>query len=131
MLLSEPTTRLAGARNPGLLVHGWAKANGDRSLNVKTAARVLARALLCYLLGGAALTIALSWNDLSGHPHVPFSGFPAVLVWSPVAPVMLVAGVGDSSMVEWAGFLGGLGVGAIAFFWMPWRMKGRRSSSGS
>jgi hypothetical protein len=97
---------------------------------VRTTVKTIARALLCYLLAGAALTIALSWDDMSGHPHVPFSGFPSFLIWSPVAPVMLVASAGDSSIVEWASFVGGLGVGVVVFFWRPWRKKGQRRTPG-
>lgn len=45
---------------------------------------------LSYLLAGAAYLLYLQWPHYAGHAHVPFSGFPEFLVWSPIAPYFLL-----------------------------------------
>lgn len=45
---------------------------------------------LCYLLSGAASVMYLMWPHDESHPHAPFCGFPGFLVWSPMAPYLLV-----------------------------------------
>jgi hypothetical protein len=46
--------------------------------------------LVSYLLAGAAVILFDRWPHYGGHAHVPFSGFPGFLVWSPVAPYFVI-----------------------------------------
>ncbi|RNF84163.1 hypothetical protein [Montanilutibacter psychrotolerans] len=46
------------------------------------------RLLLSYLLASAALAVFVKWPNLDGNAHVPFSGFPEFLVWSPMVPFL-------------------------------------------
>lgn len=55
---------------------------------------------LSYLLAGAAYLLYFKWPNYNGNSHVPFSGFPEFLLWSPIAPYLLLeellAGSGGS-----------------------------------
>jgi hypothetical protein len=46
--------------------------------------------LISYLVAGAAVILYDRWPHYEGHAHVPFSGFPEFLVWSPVAPYFVI-----------------------------------------
>lgn len=61
----------AEARPPG---HGLAM-----KLALKLAA--------CYLIASISYLLYLKWPDYQGHADIPLSGFPAFLVFAPVAPL--------------------------------------------
>lgn len=65
--------------------------------------RSAVRLLLSYLLASAALAVIARWPNLEGHAHVPFSGFPEFLVWSPVVPLLVL---GDLPQRPISGLLG-------------------------
>ena len=46
---------------------------------------------ICYLIAGAASLLFRLWPEWEGHAHIPFSGFPEVLIWTPIAPLLLLA----------------------------------------
>ena len=50
---------------------------------------------LCYILAGATQILVKSYPNFQGHPHVPFSGFPEFLVFSPFAPLRIFFGSFD------------------------------------
>ena len=51
--------------------------------------RTVSAVFASYLAAGAALMLYERWPHYAGHPHVPFSGFPEFLAWSPVAPYLV------------------------------------------
>lgn len=51
---------------------------------------IVARLLLAYVVAGAALVMYLR-RSLEAHAHVPFSGFPEFLIWSPLAPALILS----------------------------------------
>ena len=55
-----------------------------------TVAAIVGKLVLCYLAAGAAFVLFTSWPDYAGHPHVPFSGFPGMLAFSPMAPYLML-----------------------------------------
>jgi hypothetical protein len=44
---------------------------------------------LSYVLAGASYILYLKWPHYTGNSHIPFSGFPEFLLWSPIAPYSL------------------------------------------
>jgi hypothetical protein len=54
-------------------------------------ATIAGKLLLAYLCSGAILVTYIMWPNFEGHAHAPFSSFPAFLVWSPVAPALIVS----------------------------------------
>lgn len=57
---------------------------------MKTVFLSLSKLLVSYLLAAIALTVYLSWPIIvEGHPHIPFSGFLGVLIFSPAAPFFI------------------------------------------
>lgn len=48
------------------------------------------KVVLSYLLAGMAYLLYFKWPHYTGHAHVPFSGFPEFLLWSPIAPYFLL-----------------------------------------
>jgi hypothetical protein len=46
--------------------------------------------VLCYLLAGVIYLLYAGWPHYQGHAHVPFSGFPEYLIWTPVVPYLLL-----------------------------------------
>lgn len=59
-------------------------------MNRRTIA-IAARLLVAYLVAGAVLVVYLRRANFGAHAHVPFSGFPEFLVWSPLAPAFIVS----------------------------------------
>src|SRR5712691_9109755 len=41
----------------------------------------------CYLIAGATQLVYMLWPNFGGHPHIPFTSFPGVLILSPLVPV--------------------------------------------
>lgn len=60
---------------------------------------------ISYLLAGAAYLLYFKWPNYGGNPHVPFSGFPEFLLWSPVAPYLLFEELLEGSGASLVGFL--------------------------
>jgi hypothetical protein len=52
-------------------------------------ALVAAKLLFAYVVAGAILVMYVMRASFSGHAHIPFSGFPEFLVWSPIAPALI------------------------------------------
>lgn len=51
----------------------------------------IAKLLLAYVGAGAALVMYVRRSNLGAHAHIPFSGFPGFLVWSPLAPALILS----------------------------------------
>lgn len=51
---------------------------------------VIIKLLLAYLVAGAVAVTYVMHARLDGNAHIPFSGFPDFLVWSPLAPALIV-----------------------------------------
>ena len=51
---------------------------------------VIVKLLAAYLAAGAIAAMYLMRDRLDGNAHIPFSGFPEFLVWSPLAPALIV-----------------------------------------
>ena len=56
---------------------------------MKSIIKSLGKFLFIYLIAGAALLVFNAYPDFEGHADVPFSDFPSMLIFSPVAPVIL------------------------------------------
>lgn len=88
--------------------------------------KILKRALKvfgCYLIAGAAYLLYREWPDFEGHAHIPFSDFPALLLLSPFAPVIVI---GELMTESWAALPGAL---VFAFvlaisLWLTFRTRG-------
>lgn len=76
----------------------------------------------CYLVAGAAYLLYVSWPHYEGHPHIPFSDFPAFLVFSPVAPLMLFEEVAIDPRRAWPGALV-LGTVLVGGLWIIFRKR--------
>lgn len=82
----------------------------------------------CYLVAGAAYLLYVSWPHYGGHPHIPFSGFPAFLVFSPVAPFMLFEEVAIDPWRAWPGALV-FGTVLVASLWIVFRKRQTRKKT--
>ena len=51
---------------------------------------VIVKLLAAYLAAGAIAAMYLMRDRLDGNAHIPFCGFPEFLVWSPLAPALIV-----------------------------------------
>ena len=51
---------------------------------------IIVKLLLAYLVAGAIAMMFVMRARLDGNAHIPFSGFPEFLVWSPLAPALIV-----------------------------------------
>ena len=52
---------------------------------------VIVKLLASYLVAGAIVVTFIMRARLDGNAHIPFSGFPELLVWSPLAPALIVS----------------------------------------
>jgi hypothetical protein len=88
---------------------------------VNTALKIIA----CYLLAGVGYLLYFGWPDYEGHAHVPFSDFPAFLLWSPVAPAIIL---GEFMTKSWGAFPGALVfIAALAAsLWFTFRKRPAR-----
>lgn len=75
--------------------------------------------VLPYSLAGVAYLLYCKWPHYVGHAHVPFSGFPEFLVWSPVASYFLLEDLlaGSSGSVMGLLVFGSALVGALCLFY--------------
>ena len=92
--------------------------------------RFVLRIVACYLAAGLVMTVVLCF-DMEWHPHVPFSGFPGWLIWTPVTPVVLPLELADPYVREVpARAVVALVLGPITFvvawFGLRWRARRRR-----
>ena len=55
-----------------------------------TASRRIALISVSYIVTTAVALTLYRWPNFEGHAHIPFSGFPEFLVWSPLAPALFV-----------------------------------------
>lgn len=85
---------------------------------------VIVKLLLAYLVAGAVAVTYLMRAQLGGNAHIPFSGFPEFLVWSPLAPALIVNEISEHS-----------GQGAIsllvfctAFIFIAWLLLRQKKS---
>ena len=53
-------------------------------------ALIIVKLLAAYLVAGAIVVTFIMRSRLDGNAHIPFSGFPELLVWSPLAPALIV-----------------------------------------
>ena len=51
---------------------------------------VIVKLLASYLVAGAIVVTFIMRARFDGNAHIPFSGFPEFLVWSPLAPALIV-----------------------------------------
>ncbi len=64
----------------------------DMEVNPVFKLQIIVKAVITYLLSGAALITFHSASGIDGHAHVPFSSFPSNLIMSPFAPAFLIDG---------------------------------------
>jgi hypothetical protein len=81
-----------------------------------------AKLLIAYLLAGAILVMYLRWPNFEGHANVPFSGFPAVLIWSPIAPALIASEYSERRVDGVISFL----VFGVSFCLIAWLFLRRR-----
>ena len=86
---------------------------------------VIVKLLLAYLIAGAIAVTYIMRTRLDGNAHIPFSGFPELLVWSPLAPALIVNEMSEHP-----------GQGAISlfvfctvFFAIAWLLLRRKQSA--
>jgi len=87
-------------------------------------AKAFGKVVLCYMGAGAIYIVSVApWQ---GHPHIPFSGFPGMLVWSPIAPVLLLDDLdkGGRGLLNVAIFVAAL----LLLLWMSFRRKKRAAT---
>ena len=53
-------------------------------------ALIIVKLLAAYLVAGAIVVTFIMRARFEGNAHIPFSGFPEFLVWSPLAPALIV-----------------------------------------
>ena len=53
-------------------------------------ALIIVKLLAAYLVAGAIVVTFIMRARFDGNAHIPFSGFPEFLVWSPLAPALIV-----------------------------------------
>ena len=53
-------------------------------------ASIILKLLFAYFVAGAIVVTYIMRARLDGNAHIPFSGFPEFLVWSPLAPALIV-----------------------------------------
>jgi hypothetical protein len=85
------------------------------------------KGLLCYCIAGAALLMYHSWSNWDGHAHVPFSGFPEFLIFSPIAPYFLGSG-SENWLNEFLVFFVTLAVLLLLVFGLP-KFIGRKGGA--
>jgi hypothetical protein len=78
--------------------------------------RTALKLLLCYLLAGMTCILYFGWPDYQGNPDIPFSGFPEMLIWSPMAPLILFDHLTENLPVG----LIGLALFSFTFIAMLW-----------
>ena len=53
-------------------------------------ALIIVKLLAAYLVAGAIVVTFIMRARFEGNAHIPFSGFPEFLIWSPLAPALIV-----------------------------------------
>ena len=88
-------------------------------------ALIIVKLLAAYLVAGAIVVTFIMRSRLDGNAHIPFSGFPEFLIWSPLAPALIVSEMSEHP-----------GQGAIsllvlctAFFVIAWLLLRRKRSA--
>lgn len=81
------------------------------------------KTLVCYLLAGAAYLLYFKWPHYEGHAHVPFSEFPAFLIWAPLAPYFLIESLFDKPVSGVFDLLvfGSVFGGSLWLFFKDWK----------
>ena len=86
---------------------------------------VIVKLLAAYLAAGAIAVAYIMRTRLDGNVHIPFSGFPEFLIWSPLAPALIVSEMSEHP-----------GQGAISllvfctvFFAIAWLLLRRKQST--
>ena len=86
---------------------------------------VIVKLLASYLVAGAIVVTFIMRARFDGNAHIPFSGFPEFLVWSPLAPALIVNEMSEH-----------LGQGVISlivfctvFFAIAWLLLWRKQSA--
>jgi hypothetical protein len=90
-------------------------------MNAARGALTLGKLALCYVGAGAIYVLAtFPWE---GHAHIPGTGFPGMLMWSPLAPVFLASDLstGGRALVNVAIFVMSL----VVFVWLSFRRAQR------
>jgi len=65
---------------------------------MRSAGMVIAKLLLAYVIAGATLVMYVRRTNFGGHADVPFSGFPEFLIWSPLAPAIILSEYSEHRM---------------------------------
>ena len=86
---------------------------------------VIVKLLASYLVAGAIVVTFIMRARFDGNAHIPFSSFPEFLVWSPLAPALIVNEMSEHP-----------GQGAISllvfctvFFAIAWLLLRRKQST--
>ena len=88
-------------------------------------ALIIVKLLAAYLVAGAIVVTFIMRARFEGNAHIPFSGFPEFLVWSPLAPALIVnemsehPGQGAISLI----------VFCTVFFTIAWFLLRRKQSA--
>lgn len=54
---------------------------------------IIVKLAASYLIAAAVMLSVMLWPNYGGHPHIPWSSFPAILILSPWIPVDVVSSI--------------------------------------
>ena len=88
-------------------------------------ALIIVKLLAAYLVAGAIVVTFIMRARFEGNAHIPFSGFPEFLIWSPLAPALIVS---EMSVHPGQGAISLL-VLCTVFFVVAWLLLRRKQST--